>query len=563
MNGDTHKDESLFGSSASTVVLPWFCVVRLPFREHRTRDAQCREILAGTVSATPVSKRAAECVEMPNEASPLLFLAPLVTTRQHILNYVGFGLGFGFAAGSLKTSSAFLSSLFSPEIASTGNAFFYGFWMLGAFFCAAPMTRWLGSKRTLVFAQCAVAVYQLLLLTASALGGSDESTTATVLLWSACALAGLAVALLWTAQGVYFANAAQLYATERGDYVAIVGAREAMSWMASVFAALYMGVEVLARCGAATAVLLAGNGQPHCWDSGASPGTVRSCWYPGESVYIFLACMTFLAVLITSFLFDVDSMPAVPKTFHQRLEAKLDALAMSATGAQKAAPLVSPLSTMRLLLTDPRTLLLLPTNLAKGAAETYVMNFVNGDLIKRSMGMAMVGYISGGAVLCAAMVGLCTTLTNRTCGRQLTMQIGHVAWMTLGAVPIIALAVAGSVSTLEEMPLAAYLAIGCYLAYAVGRGVWDSTNRYVSAALFPRNLAEIFALIRFFEGISATTLFLLCGAGSPVSCHDGQPIDTTLVVLGALALPCYYFAESLNEKMQQPAAASADSALKH
>jgi hypothetical protein len=349
-----------------------------------------------------------------------------------------------------------------------------------------------------------------------------------------------------------------------------------MSWMASIFAALYMSVEVLARCGAATAVLLAGNGQPHCWDSGdaadvgdagsptmSTPGTVRSCWYPGESVYIFLACMTFIAVLITSFLFDVDSMHAVPKTFHQRLEAKLDALAMSTTGAQKAAPLVSPLSTIRLLLTDPRTLLLLPTNLAKGAAETYVMNFVNGDLIKRSMGMAMVGYISGGAVLCAAMVGLCTTLTNRTCGRQLTMQIGHVAWMTLGAVPIIALAVAGSVSTLEEMPLAAYLAIGCYLAYAVGRGVWDSTNRYVSAALFPRNLAEIFALIRFFEGISATTLFLLCGAGSPVSCHDGQPIDTTLVVLGALALPCYYFAESLNGNMQQPAAASADSALRH
>lgn len=468
---------------------------------------------------------------MPTEASPLL-VGSSKTTRKHLLNYVCFSAAFGCAYGSLKASTAFLSSLFPHDVASTGNAFQYGFWMTSSLFCAAAVTRRLGSKHTLVSAQVFAALYQLLLLVASAIGA--ETSTATSLVWSAGVLAGLAAAHLWTAQGVYFAHAAQLYAVALND--PSFGAHEAMSWMASIFAALFMGIEVLARCGAATVVLLSGS---------------------GVGMYVYLFCLPMIAVIVTSLLFDVDAMVAAAEAREPR---KTGGKGGEPSASSKTS--VSALSTLKLLFTDPRTLLLVPTNMAKGAAETFMSDYVNGDLIKGSMGVAAIGYISGGAALVAASVGLVTTVVQRRCGRQVTMQLGHVAWIVLGAIPMAALAAVDSADVFEQMPEAAWLAIGCYLAYAAGRGVWESTNRYVSAALFPQQLEEIFALIRFSEGISATTLFLMCGRGTSIDCHSGSPIDNTLVVVGALALPCYFAAEWLSStSRQQPASASADSVL--
>ena len=124
---------------------------------------------------------------MPSEASPLVGGAT-VTSGHLFVNYVLFGLAFGCAYGSLKASTAYLSSLFPKEIASTGNAFQYGVWMLSSLFLAAALTQAIGSKRTLALAQGTVAVYQLMLLVASCVG--PETSVATALVWASGALAG-------------------------------------------------------------------------------------------------------------------------------------------------------------------------------------------------------------------------------------------------------------------------------------------------------------------------------------------------------------------------------------
>ena len=59
----------------------------------------------------------------------------------------------------------------------------------------------------------------------------------------------------------------------------------------------------------------------------------------------------------------------------------------------------------------------------------------------------------------------------------------------------------------------------------------------LTAALFPDNLEEIFALIRFGEGISATSAFLIC------PCANGRPVDVLLASTALVALPCYASAE--------------------
>ena len=183
-------------------------------------------------------------------------------------------------------------------------------------------------------------------------------------------------------------------------------------------------------------------------------------------------------------------------------------------------------------------------------------------------------YISGGASLASALISLLAAWVTRKYSRQLSMQLGHVGWLLLGLVcpsephthtraqrpdltghqahacgahaplgaPCTTQAAAlhvrvrvrappaqvsfvtiriypGSLALAERMPGAAVLIGGLYLCYAAGRAVWESTNRFVSASLFPANLEEIFALIRFGEGLAATTAFLIC------PCRTGFPID--------------------------------------
>ena len=77
----------------------------------------------------------------------------------------------------------------------------------------------------------------------------------------------------------------------------------------------------------------------------------------------------------------------------------------------------------------------------------------------------------------------------------------------------------------------------------------------MSAALFPRQLEQIFALIRFAEGLAATIGFLLCPA-------DGQPIMQVVYIFGPVSLLCYVFAEYINgphapERIHAPARGSA------
>ena len=98
----------------------------------------------------------------------------------------------------------------------------------------------------------------------------------------------------------------------------------------------------------------------------------------------------------------------------------------------------------------------------------------------------------------------------------------------------------GSLEDELRLPGAAVLSAVLYSGYALGRAVFDSTNRYVAAALFPAQLEEIFALMRFSEGLAATVALWIC------PCLDGAPIDWMLIVAAGLAVPGYAAAEYLS-----------------
>jgi hypothetical protein len=166
------------------------------------------------------------------------------------------------------------------------------------------------------------------------------------------------------------------------------------------------------------------------------------------------------------------------------------------------------------------------------------------------MGVPAIGFVSGGASLLCACFGLSTNVLSRSCGRLMTMQLGHAGWLVLGLLPVVAYGmVGGQDEQLLSQPNATWLICSMYLAYAWGRAVWESTSRHVSAALFPQNVEEIFAIIRFGEGLAATTFFLLCGYIAPdIDCQSASnPINYTIVVMALLAFVGYPAAESLSK----------------
>ena len=282
--------------------------------------------------------------------------------------------------------------------------------MVGSLFVAAGVVSRFGSKTTLVAAQATVATYHGLLLAACALGPTTEE--ARLLVLSAGALAGLAAAHMWTAQGPYFARAARLYALSR----ATSSVAETTAWLASFFATTFLTLEVVARCGAATFVLLG---------------------FRGTGLYSFLLSLSLLAMCISSCLINVDmyrggsngfglgvvagggssthppaQVPAAAGAVKADGEASLVGNCRAAPSSKEPAEAPQPavdaeggttksrtmptccrsvLSTASLLLTDRRAVLLLPTNMAKGLAEAFINDYVNGNLIDEAFGLPAVG----------------------------------------------------------------------------------------------------------------------------------------------------------------------------
>ena len=159
----------------------------------------------------------------------------------------------------------------------------------------------------------------------------------------------------------------------------------------------------------------------------------------------------------------------------------------------------------------------------------FLNDYVNGSLTTPRLGRAAVGYLSALGIACGGLTAVGTGPLTTRFGRGWAMIAGNVLFFLLPFVDMIQRASRSDVSIW-----------GYYIAYGAARGVWESANRALSAELFPHRLEQIFALIRFGEGLAASIGFAIC------PCDGGEPIKTVILVCGPVSVLCYWLAEHLN-----------------
>lgn len=187
----------------------------------------------------------------PSEETPLVETAEETALgekrfRLHF-NYVAFAISFGVSYAAVGSNTSFLDEIFPAEAATTANAVQYGIWCLSALFLASPFVNRFGGRTSLIIAQGLEVLVQIMMLVILFEGDEfAESSSGTGFLVAAMAFQGLAVAIAWVAQGVYFAKAALLLSR----YSPEATAKECTARYASVFTGLLLLMDVIVRSSA-------------------------------------------------------------------------------------------------------------------------------------------------------------------------------------------------------------------------------------------------------------------------------------------------------------------------
>ena len=457
-------------------------------KEDGTRSSSKEE---GSSSDAPVSRR-------------LWCGAP--PAAQSVLNWFAFALAFGFNYGSFKTSIAYLSTMFDRETADTGNITNYVTWTVMTLFVSAAVVQiWGRPKPVLVAAHSMWCTQHLLLLLASLLRGtpraaSTDSASVVACVVVACLLGGTAAALAWTAQGVYFVLAARHHAVVTNASLA-----KTTAYLAASFASLELCSEALCR---------------------AFVGLLLSRTHSDPGALGLLAAFCACGALATAYSPDFarDTAPGSG--------AAMDA--QQAKGSLERG-LRSGLSSLALLSTSATALLLQPFSFLKGLTEAFIADYVNAELTAPYLGIQSVGSLTAFGVVVGALVTLGSGVVSIRCGRAYVMLLGIAAWTIPSIMDEARTAGERQTSSAGEIS-EAYLLV-YYVGYGVGRGVFDSVNRVLTAKMLPDNLEQGFALMRFGEGLFATITFAIC------PCLFGQPLVPMLIGFGCLALLSYVVLE--------------------
>jgi hypothetical protein len=281
----------------------------------------------------------------------------MTTLSAAALHSNGLRLSTAFAAneGALLAVVALSAALVEPRTAALANALLYLFFALGCLASPAAV-RHLGDRRSLVLGTSAYTLYVAAYIFPSRAGVPV-----------AASLAGACGAVLWTAQGHYFARNARLHAAavaaEAGSVAGAAEVSQAVSRFASIFAVAFP--LALACFKALSALLIAGFKSP-------------------SLVYTVLAASALASVWHMSGVADLSE-----------TEGPADESESPQSVAQAATEVV------RAHLSEPTLLLMLPTNLAFGMCSAF-FPFAITLLAKDSLGEAAVGWLYSLSNLIAA-----------------------------------------------------------------------------------------------------------------------------------------------------------------
>eukprot|EP00039_Didymoeca_costata_P015874 m.275822 g.275822 ORF g.275822 m.275822 type:complete len:488 (+) comp16295_c0_seq6:119-1582(+) len=395
-----------------------------------------------------------------------------------LLNFSFMSLCFSLNHGCVTALIAVASSVIKPESLSgqSVGALYVCYTLSSMLFANAAVDRF-GPKWTLFIGLLSYCAYVGSFLIAAYSSGLALK----LFVIGGGVIGGLGAGVLWTAQGKFFSASAQKYATARG-----ISTEAATAFLASIFTTFYLGLEVVLK------IMLS---------------TIDT---DKNEILLFVI---FTAVAVGS---------TVGMMFVQRVVKESKHISCGKMTEKLG-------SAIKLMLDDPKVLLMAPYNFTFGFAAPFLNQYVNAFITKDRLGRclesvnstAYVGFDQFGNSSAVECRPGCLKCSGEYIGwmSASVVGVGFITSIVFGylnrhnvfpkAVPMIFGSLCfGALSLifviLDESSASHWsLVIPVYIMFGVGRGVWESTTKAVFADFFPGALATAgFANIALQNGLS-------------------------------------------------------------
>jgi len=193
----------------------------------------------------------------------------------------------------------------------------------------------------------------------------------------------------------------------------------------------------------------------------------------------------------------------------------------------------------KLLFSESKMALMIPTQMAFGLMAALLNSYVSGVLVPQACGVASVGYFDTVLVSVAIVVSITSSIAIKLTGRKVVvMCVGALGFLLEGVILLTA--------NDEQLSSTAWLVV-IYAAQGVGRGVWESTNKAVIADFFPQDAAAAFANIIWSSALASTFGYFTFSKGAANVVWESS-LCVALVVLG---LACYLGAHWMCEMSKE------------
>jgi MFS family permease len=405
-------------------------------------------------------------------------------SRQILINFVLMSIFFTMTVSAITAVIAFAGADFDGYVGHNSNGILTAAYSLSALFLGNVVMLFFGLKGAMVAGLAQYCVYLLAFLLARFIPGvADE-----FLVYPGAAIGGIASGYVWPAQGAYFSASCSMYAvaTGRPD-------TEITGYFASVFAAIFMFGDITVK--------LIASGLKETGPNGTNLAYVVFCGLGVASV----VGMTFVE--------DIKIQGASKREINSDLV--LDKVSAA----------------LRLLFTNPKMLLMLPTQFTFGFLAAFLNSYVSSEIVNDVIGNSAIGYFAGIIGVSALIVSIVSGFFIKHTGLKWPMML-FGATIYLGETVTFIVYGPEDVSEVWKLVL-------LYIAHGAGRGVWESTNKAVIADFFEvKDAPAAFANVVWSNGFAQCVGYFLF---PQYSRQLKASICTTSAALGIVGYFVAYF----------------------
>ena len=446
-------------------------------------------------------------------------------------NFVRMAVFFSINHACVVTVLSLAINLLGGQAGSFQSATLYLTYAVTALLFSAGAVQALGARRALVVATCLYSFYVATFPIALIVPGPESSgnssanlstiAPSTIAPWNSTnstnsttdskssgaqlavvvvggLVGGVGGGFIWAAQGTYFTLSAKLYAADRG-----IPLEKATMSLASIFAAIYLGIELLTKL--LPLALLPLNLGPISLFNGQS--------ITGDKLIVVVtyAVLAILAVLGMFGITDLRDVKPAEQGELSKAKPATDGSKQSLLAPAAAAPprpradLGRVLAAVALWRDDPLVLLLNPIQMTFGFCAGMLAAQITGGVVQTKF---------KDSVVYAAML---TSLPPLVAGilqypfKLVANRFDKLPLMLLGLSGFVALSCIVYFLTENELKEWAIL-VPLYLLQGLGRACYEGTNRALYADFFPNNSAAAFSNIVMANGVSSALLFFVKSA---------------------------------------------------